>query len=138
MTAMSIAGAVATSLGILIICSRAPLLLFPALGLRWFREAIKTEGRTRLLGAIVVLIALPMIWSGVSESTGLSAALSIFGVFFIVVAIPALVLFPKTYMNIAEWILPGGSSNNLWAWRIVGLIGVIIGIAVLRIGLTAL
>ena len=47
---MSLAGIVATFLGVLVICSRGPLLLVPASALRWFGEAIKTKGRTRMFG----------------------------------------------------------------------------------------
>ncbi len=135
---MSTAGMVAMFLGVLIVCSRGPLLLIPASALRWFGEAIKTEGRTRVSGAIVVIIAVPMIWSGMSENTGLASVLFILGIFFLVVAIPALVLFPNVYMSLAISFIPDDFSGNLLGWRLLGLVGVIIGVAIFMIGMRAL
>ncbi len=135
---MSTAGMVAMFLGVLIVCSRGPLLLIPASALRWFGEAIKTEGRTRVSGAIVVLIAVPMIWSGMSENTGLASVLFILGIFFLVVAIPALVLFPNVYMSLAISFVPDDFSGNLLGWRLLGLVGVIIGFAIFMAGMDAL
>ena len=80
---MSMSGIVAMFLGVLIICSRGPLIFIPASALRWFRVAIKTKNRTRGLGVIVILIALPMNWSGISEESELAVILSIFGVIFL-------------------------------------------------------
>ncbi len=135
---MSTAGMVTMVLGVLIICTRGPLLLIPASALRWFGEAIKTEGRTRVCGAIVVLIAVPMIWSGMSENTGLASVLFILGIFFLVVAIPALVLFPNIYMSLAISFVPDDFSGNLLGWRLLGLVGVIIGFAIFMAGMRAL
>ncbi len=135
---MSTAGMAAMFLGVLIICSRVPLVLIPASALRWFGEAIKTEGRTRVSGAIVVLIAVPMIWSGMSENTGLAGVLFIFGVFVLVFAISALVLFPRVYMSLANSFVPDDLNGNLFGWRILGLVGVIIGVAIFMVGLDSL
>ncbi len=135
---MSSAGIVATFLGVLVICSRGPLLLVPASALRWFGEAIKTEGRTRIFGAIVALIAVPMIWSGISEDTSLAGVLLIFGVFVLVFAVPALVLFPRVYMSLGNSVVPDDLSGNLLGWRILGLVGVIIGVAIVMVGVDAL
>ena len=134
---MSTAGIVAMFLGALVVCIRGPLLLVPAATLRWFGEAIKTKGRTRVFGAFVALIAVPMIWSGMSENTGLAAVLFIVGVFFLAIAIPALVLFPSFYMSIADSVLPADSGSNLFGWRIIGLVNVIIGVAIFRVGMVA-
>ena len=80
-----------------------------------------------------------MIWSGMSENSSLAAVLFIFGIFFLVVAIPALVLFPNVYMSIAESMLPADDpAGNLFGWRILGLVSVIIGIAIFRVGVEAL
>ncbi len=135
---MSTAGLVTMLLGALVVCVRLPLLLMPAATLRWFGEAIKTKGRTRVLGASVALIAVPMIWSGMSESTGLAAVLFVLGVFLLVTAIPALVLFPSVYMSIASSFLPSEVGSNLIGWRIIGLVSVIIGFGIFRVGMVAL
>ena len=135
---MSTAGIVTMFLGAFIVCIRGPLLLAPAATLRWFGEAIKTKSRTRVLGAFVVLITVPMMWSGVLENSGLANVLFILGVFIFVVSIPMLVLFPSAYMSIAGSFLPSDSGSNLFGWRIVGLVSAIIGIGIFRVGMVAL
>ena len=135
---MSKAGIVAMFFGALIVCRRGPLLLAPAATLRWFGEAIKTEARTRMLGAFAVLIAWLMIWSGIDENSGLAAIMFILGVFIFVIAIPALVLFPRVYMSVAESVLPADFGTNLFGWRMFGLVGVIIGVAFFMAGMAAL
>ena len=84
------------------------------------------------------MMALPMIWSGMSENTGLASFLLIVGVFFLLVAVPALMLFPNVYMNIAESMLPKDLDGSLFGWRVTGLVGVIIGVAIVRVGMAAL
>ncbi len=135
---MSTVGIVTMFLGAFIVCVRGPLLLAPAATLRWFGEAIKTKSRTRVLGAFVVLITVPMMWSGVLENSGLANVLFILGVFIFVVSIPTLVLFPSAYMSIAGSFLPSDSGSNLFGWRIVGLVSAIIGIGIFRVGMVAL
>ena len=135
---MSTSGIVAVFLGLLIIGSRSPLLLAPAFTLRWFGEVMKSKVWIRTTGAFLALMALLMIWSGLSENTGLASFLFIVGVFFLLVAVPALILFPNVYMSIAESVLPEDLSGSLFGWRIVGLVGVIIGVAIFRVGMAAL
>ena len=135
---MSTAGIVTMFLGAFIVCIRGPLLLAPAATLRWFGEAIKTKSRTRVLGAFVVLITVPMMWSGVLENSGLANVLFILGVFIFVVSNLTLVLFPSAYMSITGSFLPSDSGSNLFGSRIVGLVSVIIGIGIFRVGMVAL
>lgn len=59
-------------------------------------------------------------------------------VFFLVVAIPALVLFPNAYMSIASAFMPDDIKGNLIGWRLHRLAGVIIGVAIFMVGLGAL
>ena len=99
---MSKVGIVAMLLGALVFCGRGPLLLAPAATLRLFGEAVKTEARTRMLGTFAVLIALLMIWSGIDQNSGLASIMFIFGVLILVITIPALVLFPRGYMSVAN------------------------------------
>ena len=64
MSAMSTAGIVTMFLGAFIVCLRGPLLFVPEATLQWFGEAIKIKRRTRVYGIFVILITVPMIWSG--------------------------------------------------------------------------
>jgi len=135
---VSIAGIVAIILGAFIILSRGALLLFPAATLHWLGTLLKTEARTRILGTIVVLIALLMMWAGMAQHTGLEIVMFIFGIFFLVVAVPGLLLAPTIYRNLANSFIPDDLSGSLFGWRMLGLLGVVIGVAILMVGLDAL
>ena len=135
---MSMSGIVTICLGLLIICSRSPLIFVPASALGWFRAAIKTKNRTRGMGAIVVLISLPMIWSGMSEESELAVFLFIFGGILLFIGILGLLLFPGFYMSIAEIFVAEDPDSNLFGWRMIGLVAVIIGVYIVRVGMDAL
>lgn len=135
---MNMAGVVAILVGFLIISSRGPLLLFPNSALRWFREAIKTESRTRILGAVAVVLAVTMVWSGMPQRFALETVLFTCGIFILLFAIPMLLLVPSLYMNLANSLLPENQTGSLFGWRITGLVGVIIGVAFLVVGINTL
>lgn len=135
---VSFAAIVAIFLGALIICTRGPLILFPAYTFRWFGTVIKTQARTRVLGTVVTMIALLMVWAGMSQRAGLEAVLFVFGIFILVIAVPGLLLFPSIYMNLANSLMPDDLSGTLFGWRLLGLLGVIIGVAIMMVGVNAL
>ncbi|MFP6839203.1 MAG: hypothetical protein VB962_06420 [Pseudohongiellaceae bacterium] len=135
---MNVAGVIAILVGILIISSRGHLLLFPDSALRWFGKAIKTESRTRILGAVAILIAVTMVWSGMPQRFALETVLFTFGIFILLFAIPTLLLVPSIYMNLANLFLPDDLTGSLFGWRITGLVGVIIGVAFLMVGIDTL
>jgi hypothetical protein len=135
---MNVAGVIAILVGILIISSRGHLLLFPDSALRWFGKAIKTESRTRILGAVAILIAVTMVWSGMPQRFALETVLFTFGIFILLFAIPTLLLVPSIYMNFANLFLPDDLTGSLFGWRITGLVGVIIGVAFLMVGIDTL
>ena len=62
----------------------------------------------------------------------------IFNIFFLVIAIPGLLLVPTIYMNFAKSFIPDDLRGSLFGWRMFGLMGVIIGFAILMIRVDAL
>ena len=124
--------------GAIIVCSRGLLLLAPAATLRGFRAMIRTDARTRTFGTCLVLLAVPAIWAGTSENSTLATVLLFIGWTVVGICIPALVLFPRVYMNVAEASLPADSITSLFGWRVVGLLGVVIGATLFWFGLLAL
>ena len=132
---MSLSGWVAVAFGVLIIISRGPLLFAPAATLRFFAKAIQTEARTRLIGVFAILLALLMIWSSSSAQSGLEGFLLILGVFILVFTVPGMLMFPRTYMGILNSMLPTDLSGALFGWRLLGLVGVTIGIAFVSAGM---
>ncbi len=135
---MKLAGVVTIFLGVFIIFSRGPLLLFPASMLQWFGTLLSSEARTRVLGVLVVPISGAMIWAGTPQSTTLETVLFVLGVFFLLFTILGLLLLPRIYMNLAHAFLPDDLTGSLFGWRLLGLLGVIIGVAILLVGIDAL
>ena len=129
---MRTAAIVAVFLGTLIIVTRGHLLLFPAAALRWFGAAIRTKAR------VAVAIAALMIWSGAPLKSGLESVLFIFGIAIVVFVIPMLVLVPAIYMDLAQSLLPDALNGTLLGWRIAGLVGLLVGVALVLAGVDAL
>ena len=119
-------------------CSRGALLVAPAATLRWFEGVIKTNGRTRALGAVTLALGATMAWAGASEYSGLATILSVGGWVVVGISTVALLLFPAAYRAIAEAILPSDANADLSSWRILSLAGVIIGGLLIYFGALAL
>jgi hypothetical protein len=124
--------------GVVMVCSRGPLLLAPAATLGWFERLIETNGRIRALGAVALMLGTAMVWAGASEHGGLATILLVIGWAVIGSSTLALVLFPATYRSIAEAVLPSDTDEDLIGWRFLGLLGVIIGGLLIYYGALAL
>jgi hypothetical protein len=131
---MSSAGIVCIVIGSLIVISRGLFVVAPATTLRWVKDMISTETRVRTLGLYALVLPALMIWAGASEDTVLANVLLIFGLFYLLIAIPWLVFFPRSYMEFTNSLLP---SNLMW-WRVLGLLGAIVGLVLVYFGLGAL
>ncbi len=131
---MSSVGIVCIILGSLIVISRGLVVVSPAATLRWFKDMIRTETRIRTLGVFALTLPALMIWAGASEDTVLAQVLLIFGLFFLLFAIPWLVFFPRSYMELTSSLLP----SNLMGWRLLGLLGAIVGLVLVYFGWGAL
>jgi hypothetical protein len=77
------------------------------------------------------------VWSGCTGA-GLESVMFIFGIFILIFAIPALLLVPSVYMNLANSFIPDDLSGYLLGWRMLGLVRVIIGVAISMVGFEAL
>ena len=131
---MSSVGIVCIVLGSLIVISRGLVVVSPAATLRWFKDMIRTETRVRTLGVFALTLPALMIWAGASEDTVLAQVLLIFGLFLLLFAIPWLVFFPRSYMELTSSLLP----SNLMGWRLLGLLGAIVGLVLVYFGWRAL
>ncbi len=135
---MNAAGIMGMVWGALFACSRGLLMVAPGVTLRGFRVMIKTHARTRVFGGCLVLIAVPTIWAGGTETSTLATVLLVLGWFVLVISVPALVLFPRVYMAIAEAVLPAETHTDMFGWRLLGLLGFVIGIGLFWFGWLAL
>jgi hypothetical protein len=131
---MSSVGIVCIIFGFLIVISRGLIVVAPATTLRWVKNMISTEIRVRTLGLYALVLPALMIWAGASEDTILANVLLIFGLFYLLIAIPWLVFFPRSYMEFTNSLLP----SNLMGWRVLGLLGVVVGLVLVHFGLDAL
>jgi len=131
---MSSVGIVYIVFGSFIVISRGLIVVAPATTLRWVKDMIRTETRVRTLGLYALVLSALMIWAGASEDNVLAGVLLIFGLFFLLIAIPWLVFFPRSYMEFANSFLP----SNLMRWRVLGLLGAIVGLVLVHFGLGAL
>ena len=125
-------------LGVVVVCSRGPLLVAPAATLRWFEGVIGTNGGTRALGAVALALGAAMAWAGASAHSGLATVLWVGGWIVVVFSALALVLFPAVYRGIAEAVLPTDTDEDLTGWRMIGLAGVIMGALLIYFGALAL
>ena len=131
---MSAVGIVCTIFGLLIAIYCGLIVVAPATTLRWNKGMISTGTRVRTLGLYALVLAALMIWAGASEDTVLANVLLIFGLFYLLIPIPWLVFFPRSYMEFANSFLP----SNLMVWRVLGLPGAIVGLVLVRSGLSVL
>ncbi len=135
---MSAVGIVTIALGVLGVCGRGPLLVAPAATLRWFKETVASNGRSRTLGAFLVTLGAVMAWAGASEDSGLATFLTVFGWGFLGTSVLVLVLFPGIYRAIANPFLPSDTSGSLFFWRFRGLAGTLVGVLIIYFGVLAL
>ena len=131
---MSSAGIVCIVFGALIVTSRGLIVVAPATTLRWVKDMISTETRVRTFGLCALVLPALMIWAGASEDTVLANVLLIFGLFFLLLPIPWLVFYPRSYMEFTNFLLP----SNLMGWRVIGLLGAIVGLVLVYFGWGAL
>jgi hypothetical protein len=132
-------GVVSIVLGVVVVCSRGALLVAPAATLRWFEGVVATNGRTRVLGAVTTTLGASMVLAGASGHSGLATILSVAGWAVVGISTLALLLFPAAYRAIAVAVLPSSSINEeLIGWRLLGLLGVIIGGLLIYYGALAL
>ncbi len=135
---MNAVGIVCIVFGFIVAVSRGLLLVAPAATLRKFRTLISTTGGTRTLGVFALIIAAAMTWAGASQESGLAYFLLLLGIFTFVACLPALVLFPRAFMALCDGLFPDASRTDLFGWRVIGLLGLVIGSAVVIIGIDAL
>ena len=135
---MNTVGIVTIALGVLVVCGRGTLLVAPAPTLRWLKETIASNARTRMLGAFAMALGAAMAWAGTSEDSGLATFLTVSGWVVLVISALVLVLFPGIYRAMANPFLPSDTSGSLFLWRFRGLAGTLVGVLIIYFGALAL
>ena len=122
------------AVGILVVVSRGPLILAPSATLRCYRRLLfSTNERFRAVGVMFALLAMLLIFFDFGEG-GLAGLLHIFGWFLATVALQFLVLpnvFRRFFQTILGYI---EESVHDGVVRIVGLLAVVFGVALIYVG----
>ena len=135
---MSAVGVVSIVFGVVVVCSRGPLLVAPAQTLRWLLGVIGTNGSVRALGIVALALGAAMVWAGDSEHSELATILWLAGWAIVGVSTLLLLVFPAVYRAIVESMLPSEADADPTGLRILGLAGVIIGGLLIYFGALAL
>ena len=123
-------------LGVVIILSRGPAVLFPKRALEWLRRLIESSSRLRIIGAFLTLYGVAMIVIAKGDDGSLAHFILVTGWVTSVVSLVLLLLFPSLYRGMAAAfldVMEGGAGT-----RALGMIGVGVGIVLVVLGIAAL
>lgn len=143
---MSAVGIVSIAIGVLGICYGGYIVLKPAALLRWFRHAVNTDRRIRVLGVCLLPLGVVLVLAGASEGAGfdlngqstLALVLSILGWAWLAFFTLPLVLAPQFIRVAIEVLVPNVLSGSLIGWRLLGIVRVAISAAFVYFGALAL
>ena len=120
--------------GILVIVSRGPLIFAPSATLRFYdRWLLSTNARFRIFGVVFATLAMALLFSDFGEGV-LTGLLHTFGWFMATVALLFLVLpnvFRRFFQSIFGYINKSVDERII---RIVGLLAVVVGFALIYVG----
>ena len=122
------------AVGILVIVSRGPLIFSPSATLRFYdRWLLSTNARFRVYGVVVATLAMVLLFSDFGEGV-LSGWLLAFGWLIATMALLFLVL-PNFFRQILQTIFGYiNKSVDERIMRIVGLLSVVFGLALIYVG----
>ena len=122
------------AVGILVIVGRGPLIFAPSATLRFYdRWLLSTNARFRVFGVVFATLAMALIFSDFGEGV-LAGLLHTFGCFMATVALLFLVLpnvFRRFFQTIFGYIEESVDDGIV---RIVGLLAVVFGFALIYVG----
>ena len=122
------------AVGILVIVSRGPLIFAPSATLRFYdRLLLSTNARCRAVGVVFATLAMALLFSDFGEGV-LTGWLHTFGWFMAVVALLSWVLtnvFRRILQTIFGYIEKSVDQRII---RIVGLLAVVFGFALIYVG----
>ncbi len=117
------------ALALLVIVSRAPLLVAPEAAVRVFRSLIAKPARIRLLGTIFVALGAALALTAPSAADShptASAGLTLLGWLLLVVSLWQLV-WPRGYQFVVEGFLE--AFTDMTVLRVIGAMGTGVGLA---------
>ena len=126
---------VAIYLGAWIIVTRFLLVVWPRATLAWLATTLQHKNRVRAGGVVFfVTLLVPMIWAGArnqSETLGqVLLLLGIAGSF----SLGWMVIHPTSFGNVFAGWLRRPAGGDVGGWRVLGAVGVVIGLALVLAG----
>ena len=121
------------AVGILVIVGRGPLIVAPTATLRFYRWLLSTKARLRVFGVVVATLSIALLFSDFGEGV-LAGLLHTFGWFMAAVALLFLPL-PNVLRRFIQSIFGYiEESVDDGIVRIVGLLAVVFGFALIYVG----
>ncbi len=126
------------ALGLLVILSRAPLVVAPGATLRSYRKLLASTARTRTLGVLVLALGMAVVIPAWGVERTLVRVLEVLG-WLLCFGGALLLVFPAAFRLLADNLLRAASEAVDEAFlRVVGLIAVAVGAALIYVGLRIL
>ena len=128
MDSVSIASVV---LGVILIVTRAPFVIAPAAGIRFFRRMIQSDTGGRVLGLFVGLLGAGGLWASWSPESGLAVTIA----FIACVATLAcvwLLIAPAGYRALFDSFVESAGDGE--TTRVLTGIGVLVGMLFVHLG----
>ncbi len=129
------AAVVVVYLGVWITVTRLALAIRPASTLRFLSLSLQREKHVRGAGALfLIAIGMPMVWAGLGNQTEpLGQVLLILGLVGIV-AFSWMVLHPGSFGRAFSELVTRPANADYGGWRVLGITGALIGLAIALVG----
>ncbi len=126
------------ALGLLVILSRAPLVVAPAATLRSYRKLLASTARTRIVGVLVLVLGVAVVTPAWGIERTVVQVLAVLG-WLLCFGGALLLVFPAAFRLLADNLLRAASDAVDGAFlRVVGVIAVAVGAGLIYVGLRIL
>ncbi len=133
MTAIEIA---IVTFGAVVVIGDSIFAVFPLQALRWYREAINTDKRIRILSAVAIALGVLCTWIGTTEQTTAAYAVLVLGLLTVCTG-SLMMVGPGVYRELIDWMMPAEPGPVLIFWRVYSVGGVSFGVFLIYFGMLA-
>ena len=133
MTAIEIA---IVTFGAVVVIGDSIFVLFPVQTLRWYREAINTDKRVRILSAAAIALGVLCTWIGTTEQSTAAYAVLVLGLLTLCTG-SLMMMGPDFYRELIDWMMPAEPGPVLIFWRVYAAGGVVFGAFLIYFGMLA-
>jgi hypothetical protein len=134
MTAIEIA---IVTFGAVVVIGDSIFALFPVQMLRWYREAINTDKRIRILSAVSIALGVLCTWIGTTEQSTAAYAVLVLGLLTVCTG-SLMMVGPSVYRELIDWMMPSEPGPALNLWRVMSVGGIGFGVFLIYFGMLVL